>query len=165
MLRQVNFDFPLSADESCHFTNLQSELRFEADDTWSLDQFRADLAGAALTLGGEIAHAPEFRTGKCYSGARTADHGSVQSFLRSFSDTLKQIHFEGQPQLNARLTGDARNVHSFTFAINLRAPGVQTPWFDARDLLFAAHVLVPTNAPVAFDPAWGFWTNLRPFPA
>ncbi len=163
VVRQGNFNFPLSADDSLALTNLQTELRFEVNDTWALDQFRADLAGATFTLGGEIAHAPEFRSWKMFSAAKTADHGSVQSSLKSFSDTLKQIHFEGKPQLNARLNGDARDVHSFSLNLNARAPGVQTPWFNVSDLQFAARVLAPTNAPLFNDPAWGFWTNLQPF--
>jgi hypothetical protein len=163
VVRRGNFKFPLAADDSLSLTNLESELRFEADDTWALDQFHADFAGATFQLGGEVAHAPEFSNWKMFSSAKTADRGSVEPALRSFSDTLKQIHFEGKPQLNARLNGDARDVHSFSFNVNARAPGVQTPWFSVRDLEFAAHVLAPTNAPSDSDPAWGFWTNLQPF--
>ena len=96
-----------------------------------------------------------------FSTAKNADRGSVRSSLKNFSDTLKQIHFEGgQPELNARLTGDARDVHSINFALNVRAPGVQTPWFSATNLEFAARVLAPTSVPPFTDPAWGFWTNL-----
>jgi len=163
VLHQGKFNLPLSANDSLALTNLESELRFETDDTWSLDQFRADFAGTTLTLGGEINHAPECRNWKIFAGTKTVDHGSMQSSLKSFSETLKQIHFEGKPTLNARLHGDARDVHSFTFALNARAPGVHTPWFDSGELQFTARVLVPTNAPATLDPAWGFWTNLQPF--
>ena len=163
VLHRGSFVFPLSAEDSLTLTNLESELRFAADDTWSLDHFHAEFAGAAFTLGGQIAHAPEFRNWKMFATAKTADRGSVQSSLRSFVDTLKRIHFEGHPQLTARLNGDARDVHSFSFNITVRAPAVQTPWFGARDLQFSARVLAPVNAPLLNDPAWGFWTNLQPF--
>ncbi len=162
-LREGNFNYPLAADDSLALTNLETELRFENDDTWSLDQFRANFAGATFSLGGEVAHAPEFKRWKMFATAKTADRGSVQSSLKNISDTLKKIHFDGKPQINAQLNGDARNVHSFAFTINVRAPGVQTPWFNADDLQFAADVLVPTNAPAYCDPAWSFWTNLQPF--
>lgn len=163
VLRQGKLDFPLAANNSLALTNLQGELRILPEDTWSLDQFRADLAGATFTLAGGIAHAPEFRNWKMFAGAKAPDHGSVQASLQGFSDTLKQIHFAGKTQLNVRLDGDARDVHSFTCIISAQAPGVQTPWFSVSNLEFAAHVLAPTNAPLYAGPAYGFWTNLQPF--
>ena len=163
VLREGDFNFPLADDDSLALTNLESELRFEANDTWSLDQFRADFAGASITLGGEVAHAPEFRHWKMFATAKNADRGSVQSSLKNLSDTLKKIHFDGKPQLSARLDGDAHDVRSFSFTINTRTPAVDTPWFSVRDLQFAAHVLVSSNAFIQSDPAWGFWTNLQPF--
>jgi hypothetical protein len=162
-LHQGNLSFPLSPTNSLALTNLQTELRFSGDDTWTLDQFRADLAGASFLLGGEISHAQEFRHWKMFSGAKSTDRGSVNASLQHFSDTLAKIHFEGSPQLSARMTGDARDVHSFAFNLTVRAPAVHTPWAGVGDLQFAARVTAPTNAPVFADPAWGFWTNLQPF--
>jgi len=163
VLRQGNFTFPLAANDALAMTNLQGELRILPDETWSLDRFRADLAGVTFTLAGEIAHAPECRNWKLFAAAETADHGNVESSLRGFADTLKQIHFAGNPQLNVRLNGDARDVQSIALTVSARAPGVETPWFSARNLEFAARVYAPTNAPLYSDPAWCFWTNLQPF--
>ena len=163
VLRHGNFTLPLAANDALTLTNLQGELRILPDQTWSLDQFRADLAGVTFTLAGEIAHAPECRNWKMFAAAETADHGSVEASLRGFADTLKQIHFAGNPQLNVRLNGDARDVHSLAFTVTARAPGVETPWFSAHNLEFAARVVAPTNAPPYCDPAWCFWTNLQPF--
>jgi hypothetical protein len=163
VLRNGNFTLPLSPTNSLTLTNLQSEVRFAADDTWTLDQFRAELHGASLSLGAEIRHAPEFRNWKMFTGAKTGDHGSVQSSLKNFSDTLERIHFHGQPQLNAQLNGDARDVHSFTLNVNARTPAVQTPWFAVQDLQFTARLAAPADASTNYDPAWSFWTNLQPF--
>src|ERR1017187_1359130 len=163
VLHQGNFMLPLSPTNFLALTNLQTELRFEVDDTWVLDQFRAELHGASLSLGAEIAHAPEFRNWKMFTGRKTGDYGTTQSSLKNFSDTLEQIHFQGRPQLNARLNGDARDVHSITLNVNARAPGVQTPWFSAQDLQFAARLSAPADAPEKIDPAWSFSTNLQPF--
>jgi hypothetical protein len=163
LLRQGKFSLSLAPGESLVLTNLQGQLRILPDDTWSLDELSAGFAGATFTLGGEIAHAPECRNWKMFAGAKPAERGSVQASLQDFSETIKRIHFEGKPQVNARLDGDARDVHSFTFRMTGRAPGVQTPWFSARNLEFAVRVLAPTNAPLYADPAWGFWTNLQPF--
>ena len=38
VLHQGNFTLPLSPTNSLALTNLQTDLRFEADDTWALDQ-------------------------------------------------------------------------------------------------------------------------------
>jgi len=165
VLRNGNITVPLSPTNFLTLTNLQSELRFAVDDTWALDQFRADFAGASLSLGGEIAHAPEIRDWKLFAGPQSADHGSVQAALDRFYQTLAQIHFRGQPQLNVQLSGDARDVHSFRLDLNARVPGVRTPWFAARELQFAARLAAPADAPTNCDPAWGFWTNLQPFRA
>lgn len=163
VLRRGNFTIPLAGSEALNLTNLQGELRILPDETWSLDHFRADFAGATFTVAGEIAHAPECRNWKLFAAAETANHGSMEASLRSLSDTLRQIQFTGKPRLNARLSGDARDVHSFTVKVTAQAPGVETPWFSAHNLEFTARVAAPTNAPVANDPAWGFWTNVQPF--
>jgi hypothetical protein len=163
MLRRGNFTLRLAPNDSLTLTNLQGELRILPDDTWSLDQLRADCAGVTFDLAGEIAHAPECRNWKIFAATSAAEHGSVQASLQSFAAALKQIHFAGKPQLNARLDGDARDVRSFAFSLSARAPGIQTPWLSASNLEFTAHVLAPTNAPLYCNPAWNFWTNVQPF--
>jgi hypothetical protein len=163
VLRRGKFTLPLTADDSLALTNLQGELRILPDETWSLDHFRADCAGVTFVLAGEIAHAPECRNWKIFAASSAPDHGAVQVSLQRFSEALKEIHFAGKPLLNARLDGDARDVHSFAFTLSARAPGVQTPWLSASNLEFTAHVLVPTNAPLYCNPAWNFWTNVQPF--
>lgn len=164
VLRQGKFTLPLTPQDSLLLTNLQGELRILPDETWSLDRFRMDLDGATITLAGQIEHAADCVHWKLFNPAQTPDRGSVQASLQSFSATLKQIHFAGQSQLNLRLNGDARDVHSFALAINARAPGVQTPWCRLRNLEFASHVSAPANAPpLAPGPPWNFLTNLQPF--
>src|SRR5487761_1922140 len=58
-LRQGRFTWPLSPTNVLLLDNIRSELRFQTNDTWSLDNFTADFAGAKLALSGEIGHAPE----------------------------------------------------------------------------------------------------------
>ena len=163
VLRGGKFTLPLTATDSLALTNLQGELRILPDDTWSLDQFRADCAGVTFDLAGEITHAPECHNWKIFAATSAADHGNVQESLQSFAAALKQIQFAGKPQLNARLDGDARDVRSIAFRLSARAPGVQTPWLSASNLEFTANVIAPTNAPLYCNPAWNFWTNVQPF--
>jgi len=126
VVRNGIFTLPLTATNTLALTNLQTELRFAADDTWSLDNFSADCNGVRLLLSGEVAHAPEVRRWKMFSApagaAPATDHGAPATSLRNFSDTLQQIKFTGRPQLTVRLDGDARDVHSFTLRLNATAP-------------------------------------------
>jgi hypothetical protein len=167
VVRNGIFTLPLTATNTLALTNLQTELRFAADDTWSLDNFSADCNGVRLLLSGEVAHAPEVRRWKMFSApagaAPATDHGAPATSLRNFSDTLQQIKFTGRPQLTVRLDGDARDVHSFTLRLNATAPGVRTPWFAARNLQATANLTAPADVTTNFDAAWGFWTNLQPF--
>ena len=163
VLRQGKINLPLAGQESMALTNLAGELKIQPDDTWSLTQFRVDLAGATVSVAGEIAHAPECRNWKIFATSRTPDHGSVQSSLRDFANVLGQIHFQGKPVINARLDGDARDVHSFIFRLNGRVPAVQSPWCSVSNLEFAARITAPTNSPLYVNPGWELWTNLQPF--
>ena len=76
---------------------------------------------------------------------------------------LRRIHFDGTPQLNLTLNGDARDLHSFSVRLKAWAPAAQTPWFQARDLQLTADLTAPANAPTNCDPAWSFWTNAQPY--
>ena len=163
VIRDGEFILPLSPTNALALTNLQTELRFAADDTWSLDHFRANFAGAQIGITGEIAHAPEAANWKIFGGRGGTNRGASTAALKSFSDALRQIHFQGEPQLRLALAGDARDPHSISVRLNATAPGVNTPWFDAHDFSANASLTEPTDAPTNCDAAWGFWTNLQPF--
>ncbi len=49
VLRQGRFTWPLSHTNTLVLDHVQADLRFQANDTWSLDNFQADFAGAKLT--------------------------------------------------------------------------------------------------------------------
>jgi hypothetical protein len=162
VIRDGQFILPLSPTNALALTNLQAELRFQADDTWSLDHFRADFAGAQIGVTGEIAHAREAAGWKMFAG-RGTDQGALPASLQNFSDALRKIRFQGEPQLRIALSGDARDPHSITVRLNATAPGVNTPWFGAHDFSADASLTEPAGAPTNSDAAWGFWTNLQPF--
>ena len=61
ILRQGKLTWPVSPTNSLQLENIQADLRFQTNDTWSLDNFKADFAGAKLALSGDLAHAPEIR--------------------------------------------------------------------------------------------------------
>ena len=160
-LRGGEFTLPLSPTTALTLTNLQTDLRFQTNDTWSLDHFRADFAGTRIGISGELAHAPAARDWKLFAG-RGGDRGEVLPSLKIFTDALRQIHFQGEPQLNLTLNGDARDPHSLVARLSANASGVTTPWFAAQDFRADADLTAPANAPTNADAAWGFWTNLQP---
>jgi hypothetical protein len=161
-LREGKFILPLSPTNALKLDDIQTELRFQANDTWSLDNFKAGFAGAKLALSGDIAHAPEIRGWAIFRGTNTGE-GAARAQLKKFSDTLGKIHFTGTPQLNLTVAGDAHDVHSFSVHLAVNAPGVQTPWAGARNLQFTARLTAPADAPTNCDASWSWWTNLQPY--
>ena len=162
-LRQGRLVWPLSLTNHLQLDNIQTALRFQTNDTWSLDHFQADFAGANITLRGRINHAPELRKREIFRGAGSTNLSSWQAQLRAFSEALDQIHFTGTPQLDLAVNGDARDPHSFLIQLQVAAPVVQSPWFAVRDLRLTASLTAADNAPANFPQAWGFWTNLQPY--
>ncbi len=162
VLLKGKFVLPLSPTNALHLDDIQTELRFQENDTWSLDNFKAGFAGAQLALSGDIAHAPEIRGWAIFHGANTGE-GVTRAQLQQFSDTLGKIHFTGTPQLSLTVDGDARDIHSFNVRLVVNAPGVQTPWADARGIQFTARLTAPAGTPTNSNALSGLWTNLQPF--
>ena len=73
MLNRGRFVLPLSPTNALQLDDIQTELRFQGNDTWSLDNFKAGFAGAQLALSGDVAHAPEIRGWEIFRGAKTSD--------------------------------------------------------------------------------------------
>ncbi len=162
-LREGRLFWPLSPTNRLVLENIQAALRFQTNDTWSLDHFQADFAGAKLALSGEIAHAPELRNWGMFRSSGSNNLASWQNSLHAFSDTLDQIHFSGQPHLDLTMHGDARDLHSFLIVLKVMVPAVQSPWIQAQDIQLGANLTAPVNVPARFDAALGFWTNLQPY--
>jgi hypothetical protein len=162
VLRQGKLVWPLAPANALTLDHIQTDLRFQTNDTWSLDHFQADFAGAKFSLSGDIAHAPEISNWEIFRAKKTGNRAR-QINWQKFSDTLNQIHLAGAPQLNLIVNGDARDIHSFIVRLNVSAPSAQTPWFSARDIRCAATVTSPSDAPTNFDESLDFWTNAQPF--
>ena len=163
VLRQGRLVWPLTPTNALTLGNIQTELRFQANDTWSLDHFQADFAGAKLALSGDIVHAPEMRHWEIFHGKTSASRAVWQARLQQFSDTLDRIHFNGVPQLSLVVEGDARDIHSFAVRLNLNAPSVQTLRGDAQDIRLTANLTAPGDAPTNCDSSLAWWTNALPY--
>lgn len=175
-LRDGIVTLPLTATNRLALLNVQGELRFLPEQTWALDDLRADFHGLKLRLAGEVAHAPEVLKWPVFSAPRSPHAGARESAparagtgsgspLEKFTATLAKIRFSAPPQISLQVEGDGREVHSFTVRLNANVPPITTPWFSARELQLGANLSVPTNTPSAADPALGFWTNALPYRA
>jgi hypothetical protein len=162
VLRQGKFVWQFSPTNALTLQNIQTDLRFQTNDSWSLDNFHADFAGAKLALSGDIAHAPELRNWDIFRRKKTGATVVLQQQLQIISDALPKIHFAGAPQLTLVVDGDARDIHSFAVRLNINAAGAQTPWFSGRNIQLVAQMTAPGTA-TNFDSSWGFWTNMEPY--
>jgi len=163
VLRQGEFVWPLNPTNVLTLGNIQAELRFQTNDTWSLDHLQADFAGAKLGLSGDITHAPEIRRWEIFRGEKSASRAVWQARLQNFSDTLDRIHFTGTPRLSLVVNGDARDIHSFVVRLNLTATSIQTSWGGARDIRLAGNLTAPAGTPTNFASSWAWWTNAQPY--
>jgi hypothetical protein len=111
VLRGGKLVWPVSPTNVLVFGQIQTDVRFQTNDTWSLDNFHAEFAGAKLNLTGEIAHAPEISGWEIFQGAKSTNSPAQ---LQKFLDTLARIHFDGSPQLSLLVNGSARDIRSFT---------------------------------------------------
>ncbi len=174
VVRDGTFTLAASPTNTLTLTNLQTELRFETNDTWTLDRFHAGFENVQILLSGEVVHATEIRNWKFFSAAKSAanvstnenkyaDRGPLAQLLQQISGPVARIHFDGQPTLNLILNGDARDVHSISVRLDANIPGVHTPWFSAHHLQLVAQATAPADAPTNADASLGFWKNLQPF--
>ena len=163
ILRRGNFVWPLTPTNGLTLGNIQTELRFQTSNTWSLDNFQADFAGAKLMLSGDVVHAPEICNWDIFHGTKPAARAVWQARLRQLSDTLDRIHFTGTPQLSLVVDGDARDIHSFAVRLNLNATSIQTPWGAARDIRLTGNLTAPAGTPTNFVSSWAWWTNAQPY--
>ena len=131
VLRQGKFVWPLSPTNTLVLDRIQADLRFQTNDTWSLDNFQADFAGAKLTLSGDIAHASALRNWGIFQGA-TTNAAAQQAGLQKIADTLRQIRLAGTSQLSLDVNGDAQDPRSFLIWLMAGIPTVDTQWGLAR---------------------------------
>jgi len=163
VVRDGIFTLPVNPTNRLMLLNLQAEVSFLPDETWSLDELRADFSGVKIRLAGQVMHAPEATRWKMFTAQGAGGQGAVAKPLQDFSTTLAKIKFTQPPQISATLNGDAADVHSFVLRVNADVPAVTTPWFSAQNLQCAASLTAPADAPTNFDPALDFWTNALPF--
>lgn len=163
VLHKGEFALPATPTNTLTILNVETRLNFLPHDTWSLENLTAEFSGVKFQLAGEIIHARELKNWPLFAGRKKAGHGDRAAQLAHLAQTLEKIKFSGEPKFNLSINGDARAIHTFNVCLNVTAPAVQSPWFDANVIAVTAHLTAPDPAPTNADAAWGFWTNLQPF--
>ncbi len=174
VVRDGTFMLAASPTNELTLTNLQTELRFQPNDTWTLDHFHADFTGTQILLSGELAHATEIHNWKIFGAQKTitpgttnktqfADRGALAQLLEQISGPAASVRLTSVPTVRMTLNGDARDVHSIAAQLDATVPAVRTPWFSARALQLTARVTAPADAPTNEDVSLGIWKNLQPF--
>ena len=161
-LREGKFTWPLSPSNTLSLDQVGFDLRFQTNDTWSLDNFQAGFDGAKLTLSGDIAHASAVRNWEIFHG-QTTNTTAWQAHSEKFVEMLRQIHFAGTPQLNLAINGDARDLRTFRIHLMVNGTGFDTPWGRIAALQLTARLRTFNGAPTNTVPAWGWWTNIQPY--
>ncbi len=171
ILHQGKLVWPVSPTNTFRLENIESNVRFQTNGTWTLDNFQADFAGAKILLAGEIAHAPELRDWEMFQPRKTVGHPAWLKQWQKISGTLDRIHFDGTPKVNLTLNGDARDLHSFTARLNVAVPAARTPWGEvsraaliAQANLLRSDRLPQTTVYLAADEihtAWGAGNDVR----
>jgi hypothetical protein len=108
--------------------DITAQLRFVPNDEWALDDFHANFAGVRFELAGNVTNASSVRDWPFLRTKQPAPSAFWQERLRRFADALEQIHFVSPPDLRLAVSGDARDLQSFTVRLALNAPGAETPW-------------------------------------
>jgi hypothetical protein len=150
VLRQGTLTFPVTDTNGppivLTLDRIQTDLRFGTNDVWSLDNFQAAFAGATFTLSGELAHAGSIQDWKIFHH-KPAGTGAEQEQFRKVARALDQIHFHGLSQMHLNINGDARDFNSFAVHLAVNAPGAETPWGTASNMVLIVHSIGPVQQP------------------
>ena len=176
ILRQGRLVWPIEetnqAPRQLAVENIQAELHLLPADEWTLDNFQGEFAGARFRLSGTLTHASALREWKLFQGRQPAPAGAAwQDRIRRLAATLDRIHFSATPDLKLIVSGDGRDLQSFSVHLALSAPGAETPWGTVSSGRFTAWVASPrsnglTHAELSLQAAdaqtrWAVVTNLH----
>jgi len=146
VLRHGKFILPVSGSNeppcSLILDHIQTELRFQTNDVWTLDNFQASFAGADFSLSGQVTNATSVSDWGMFHGKRGL-RGASQTQLKKIGTTLSQIHFNKNSLVSLNIRGDARHLNSFFVFSTVSAPGAQTPWGSAENMVLVAHSTFP----------------------
>lgn len=148
---------------------IESSLRLLPNDEWLLEDLRGQFGGAKFYLSGSLANASALSDWQAQP-SRRLDLEEAREQLREIMDVMEQISFQTPPEVHLDITGDARDLASFTVRFTVGAKDADTAWGKAHDVLLTANMLpVGTNAlsrveislqALELETPWASTTNL-----
>ncbi len=128
--------------------DIRARLRLQPGDEWALEEFQAHFAGANLFLAGAITNASAMRDWPFLSSSAGTkapampppEPGTARRRVRQFVEALERMSFAAPPELRLFLTGDARDLQSFTIRLTFSAPDAVTPWGKVNSALLNARL-------------------------
>jgi hypothetical protein len=128
VLRDGVLTCPVTPDFTLTATNLEFDLRFGIADSWMLDNCTATMAGIRVSLGAEIAHAPELLQWDWFRGSAAGASPAFQARLEGVVAALQKIRLLRSLDVSLTVNGDARDARTFRLRLTAEVPDAATPW-------------------------------------
>jgi len=127
-LRRGNLVWPLSETNIPHRTlvleELRTDLRFLADDTWSLDHLQATFARVKLQLAGTVTNAAALADWEWFRPAPSTipSTNPWPHRLGQVVDLVQRLECKQPPEVHLDLHGDAKRPEGFEVRLSVRVP-------------------------------------------
>lgn len=133
--------------------NVRGELHLRENDIWDLQSFGASIMGAHIQLSGTLTNGSLVRDWRVPQLRRGVPAENLARW-RAVVQAVRQIEFEGPPELITRFEGDAARLADSRANFMMHVPAVTSPWGGGSNLLITARLNDDPDAgahPLALD--------------
>jgi hypothetical protein len=143
VLRGGHFVMPVwgTNDEprDVNIEKVNGELRFLPNDRWQLSALRAQTFGVDVTLNGTITNASHVQKWKFGSEKPKAE--TPQAFWHDIVSDFQRTRFTAPTEIIGSVLGDARDLGTFRAKVDIRSPGIDSPWGKGTNFRLSAEVV------------------------
>jgi hypothetical protein len=125
------------------FEQIGGELHFKPNDQWELSSLRTRFLGVQMQFSGTITNASAIRDWTFVRPKRRAETGAL---WHRITTTIQKLQFQGTPELQAQVQGDALDLKSFDVHLRLLARGIASPWGSATNLYIHSRLMPPAHS-------------------
>jgi len=131
-LRQTN-----TGPRSLSVTNIETQIRLDARDHWTISNFEGESMGARWHFSGSLTNLLSMAPGASTNRAAPSDWEGV---LRDVLSVVERIRFSSPPSISVTALGDLRDLASFRISVSLRGDAAKSPWGDAQAFFLRSSV-------------------------
>ena len=117
------------------------QVLFLPNDVWELKFLETEVLGAHVRFRGELTNASFIREWRIPKGPPREPREPPGQFWNRFVTEAEKIHFDGRPELQVVLSGDAQNWKTFDAQVKFAGEGLAAPWGAGTNLALVAHLL------------------------